>query len=162
EHPYPAAVDDCYAALCWMAEGAEQLGIHSDRIAVVGSSSGGCLAAALSLLARDRGGPHICFQLLNAPVLDDRLGTQSLTAFTDTPVWDRRSAVLSWRHYLGETRENVPAYAAPARAEDLAGLPPAYIATSQFDPLRDEGILYGLRLLQAGVAAEIHNFPGAY
>jgi acetyl esterase len=161
EHPYPAALDDCFAALSWMAAGADQLGIASDRVAVAGSSSGACLAAAVALLARDRGGPHLCFQLLNAPVLDDRLETPSMTEFTDTPVWDRRSAMLSWRHYLGE-RDDTPYYAAPARAGDLSGLPPAYIATGQFDPLRDEGILYGLRLLQAGVAAEIHNFPGAY
>ena len=161
EHPYPAALDDCYAALSWMVANADQLGIASDRVAVAGSSSGACLAAAVALLARDRGGPHLCFQLLNAPVLDDRLETPSMTEFTDTPVWDRPSAMLSWRHYLGE-RDEVPYYAAPARADDLSGLPPAYIATAQFDPLRDEGILYGLRLLQAGVAAEIHNFPGAY
>ena len=161
EHRYPAAVDDCYAALCWMAERADELGIDAERIAVAGSSSGACLAAALTLRARDRGGPRICFQLLNAPVLDDRLETPSMTAFTDTPVWDRQSAFLSWRHYLGE-RDDVPCYAAPARATDLSRLPAAYIATSQFDPLRDEGILYGLRLLQAGVAAEIHNFAGAY
>jgi acetyl esterase/lipase len=162
EHPYPAAVDDCYAALCWMAARADEFGIDPNRVAVAGSSSGACLAAALALLARDRGGPIICFQLLNAPVLDDRLDTPSMTAFTDTPVWDRQSAFLSWRHYLGEERDEVPYYAAPARADDLSGLPAAYIATSEFDPLRDEGILYGLRLLQAGVAAEIHNFSGAY
>jgi acetyl esterase/lipase len=163
EHPYPAALDDCYAALCWMAANADELGIDPGRVAVAGSSSGACLAAALALLSRDRGGPHLCFQLLNAPVLDDRLDTPSMTEFTDTPVWDRQSALLSWRHYLGEgPRDDIPYYAAPARADDLSGLPPAYIATSEFDPLRDEGILYGLRLLQAGVAAEIHNFPGAY
>jgi acetyl esterase len=161
EHRYPAALDDCYAALCWMVDRADELGLDAGRIAVAGSSSGACLGAALTLLARDHSGPRICFQMLNAPVLDDRLETPSMTAFTDTPVWDRHSAFLSWRHYLGE-REDVPSYAAPARATDLSGLPPAYIATSQFDPLRDEGILYGLRLLQAGVAAEIHNFAGAY
>ena len=162
EHPYPAALDDCYAGLCWMAATADELGIDPSRVAVAGSSAGGCLAAAVSLLARDRGGPAICFQMLNSPVLDDRLETPSMNEFTNTPVWDRQSALISWQHYLGRQRENVPYYAAPARAEDLSGLPPAYIATSQFDPLRDEGIHYGLRLLQAGVAAEIHNFPGAY
>jgi acetyl esterase/lipase len=162
EHRYPAALDDCYAALCWMAATADDLGVDVDRIAVAGSSSGACLAAALALLARDRGEPHLCFQLLNAPALDDRLETASMIEFTDTPVWDRHSAFLSWRHYLGPDCSDVSPYAAPARAESLAGLPPAYVATSQFDPLRDEGILYGLRLLQAGVAAEIHNFPGAY
>jgi acetyl esterase/lipase len=162
EHPYPAALDDCYAALLWMAANAELLGLDPERLAVAGSSAGGCLAAAVALLARDRGGPRLCFQMLNAPVLDDRLETPSMQEFTNTPVWDRQSALISWRHYLGDTREEIPCYAAPARAEDLSGLPPAYIATSQFDPLRDEGIIYALRLLQAGVAAEIHNFPGAY
>jgi acetyl esterase/lipase len=162
EHRYPAALDDCYSALCWVAENADELGICPTRLAVAGSSAGACLAAGLTLLARDRSGPRICFQLLNSPVLDDRLETPSMTAFTDTPVWDRQSAILSWQHYLCQEREDVPYYAAPARAEDLSGLPPAYIATSEFDPLRDEGILYGLRLLQAGVATEIHNFPGAY
>jgi acetyl esterase len=162
EHRYPAALDDCYATLCWMVENADELGIDAERVAVAGSSSGACLAAALTLLSRDRGGPRVCFQLLNSPVLDDRLETPSMIEFTDTPVWDRSSAQLSWRHYLGEERAEISAYAAPARATDLSGLPPAYIATSQFDPLRDEGIEYGLRLLQAGVAAEIHNFSGAY
>lgn len=162
EHPFPAALDDCYEALCWIDANADQLGIARDRVAVAGSSSGGCLAAGVALLARDRGGPHLCFQLLNAPVLDDRFETPSMLEFTDTPVWDRRSAELSWRYYLGDRAGETPQYAAPARADDLSGLPPAYIATAQFDPLRDEGILYGLRLLQAGVAAEIHNFPGAY
>jgi acetyl esterase/lipase len=162
EHPYPAALDDCYAALCWMAASADELSIDPSRIAVVGTSSGGCLAAAVTLLSRDRGGPSICFQLLNSPTLDDRADTPSMIAFTDTPIWDRQSAIVSWRHYLGEQRDDVPYYAAPARAADLSGLPPAYIATSEFDPLRDEGIQYGLRLLQAGVTVEIHNFPGAY
>jgi acetyl esterase len=162
EHPYPAALDDCYSVLSWMVASADELGICPTRVGVAGSSSGACLAAALALLARDRGGPAICFQLLNSPVLDDRLETPSMVEFTDTPVWDRQSAALSWQHYLGSEMERVPYYAAPARAEDLSGLPPAYIATSEFDPLRDEGITYGLRLLQAGVAVEIHNFPGAY
>jgi acetyl esterase len=161
EHRYPAALEDCYAALNWMFAEADKLGIASDRLAVAGSSSGACLAAAVALLVRDRGGPPLCFQLLNAPVLDDRLETPSMKEFTDTPVWDRRSAMLSWRYYLGE-QDEIPYYAAPARADDLSGLPPAYISTGQFDPLRDEGILYGLRLLQAGVATEIHNFPGTY
>jgi acetyl esterase len=82
--------------------------------------------------------------------------------FTDTPGWDRPSAILSWQHYLGNARDDVPYYAAPARAVDLSGLPPAYIATAQFDPLRDEGIIYASRLLQAGVATELHNFAGAF
>ncbi|MGD0809063.1 MAG: alpha/beta hydrolase [Acidimicrobiales bacterium] len=162
EHRYPAAVDDCYAAFLWMVENAAELGIDPERIALTGSSAGGGLAAAVALMARDRGGPCPCFQLLNMPVLDDRLETPSMLAFTDTPGWSRESAVLSWRYYLGPVVSDVPYYAAPARAPDLSALPPAYIATAEFDPLRDEGLLYGLRLLQAGVSVEIHNFPRTF
>lgn len=162
EHPYPAALDDCYAALCWMDENADGLGIDPERIGIAGASAGGALAAGVALLARDRGGPDICFQVLNQPVLDDRLETASMKRFVDTPVWHATSAALSWRYYLGESPDEVPCYAAPLRADDLSGLPPAYIATAEFDPLRDEGILYALRLLEAGVSVELHNFAGAF
>lgn len=162
EHPYPAALNDCYAAFLWMVSSSAELGLDPERIAVIGSSAGGGLAAGLALLARDHGGPSPCFQLLNMPVLDDRLDTPSMLAFTDTPVWNRGSAVLSWEYYLGEDRQDVPYYAAPARAPDLSGLPPAYISTAEFDPLRDEGLTYALRLLQAGVSVEVHNFAGTF
>ena len=162
EHPFPAGLDDCYAALCWMAENAEQLGVDPERIAVAGASAGGALAAGVALLARDRQGPSICMQLLTSPVLDDRLETPSMIRFVDTPVWNAKSAALSWRYYLGESPDDVSYYAAPARAADLAHLPPAYITTAEFDPLRDEGILYALRLLQAGVTVELHNFAGTF
>jgi acetyl esterase len=162
EHPYPAGLDDCYATLLWMVSSARELGIDPDRIAVAGASAGGALAAGVTLLSRDRGGPRISFQLLNQPVLDDRLETPSMNQFVDTPVWNRPIAELSWRYYLGESREETPSYAAPARMKDLSGLPSAYIATVQFDPLRDEAISYATRLLQAGVAVELHTFPGAY
>jgi acetyl esterase/lipase len=162
EHPYPAALDDCYAALSWMAEHAEELGIDPERIGVAGASAGGALAAGVALLARDRRGPLLCFQMLNQPVLDDRLETASMRRFVDTPVWHATSAALSWGYYLGHSAGEVPYYAAPLRADDLSGLPPAYIATAEFDPLRDEGILYALRLLEAGVSVELHNFAGAF
>jgi acetyl esterase/lipase len=162
EHPYPAALDDCYAALCWMAENADRLGIDLDRVGIAGASAGGALAAGVALLARDRRGPRLCFQLLNQPVLDDRLETASMKRFVDTPVWHATNAALSWRYYLGESPGDVPCYAAPLRADDLSGLPPAYIATAEFDPLRDEGILYALRLLEAGVSVELHNFSGTF
>ena len=163
EHPFPAGVEDCYAALVWTATEARKLGIDPERIAVAGQSAGGGLAAATALLARDRGGPKLCFQLLEIPELDDRLDTPSMLAFTDTPLWNRPNAVWSWRHYLGpDHRGAVSPYAAPARAENLEGLPPAYISTMEFDPLRDEGILYGLRLLQAGVSVELHSYPGTF
>lgn len=161
EHPFPAGLEDCYAALCWLHAQAAALTVDPDRVAVMGQSAGGGLAAALALLARDRGGPAICFQLLGIPELDDRLETASMRAFTDTPMWNRPNAVLSWRHYLAGASEVSP-YAAPARATDLAGLPPAYISTMELDPLRDEGILYALALLAAGVSVELHSYPGTF
>lgn len=163
EHPYPAALHDCYAALLWLAAEAATLGIDAARIAIAGQSAGGALAAGVSLFSRDHAGPRPCFQLLEIPVMDDRLDTPSMRAFTDTPLWNRPNAEWGWRHYLGPLfGGDVPAYAAPLRAKDLSGLPPAYLSTMEFDPLRDEGLLYGMRLLQAGVAVELHNFPGTF
>lgn len=162
EDPFPAGVEDCYAALVWMNTEAASLGIDAGRIAVTGSSAGGGLSAAVALMARDRSGPHLCFQALGIPELDDRLDTPSMRAFTDTPLWNRPNAEMSWRSYLGDHSGDVSPYAAPARAEDLSGLPPAYISTMEFDPLRDEGIQYALRLLQAGVSVELHQYPGTF
>jgi acetyl esterase len=164
EHPYPAGVHDCYAALRWLHAEAGALGVDPARVAVAGASAGGGLATATALLARDRGGPPICFQMLQIPELDDRLETASMRAFTDTPLWSRPLAVKSWAAYLGELAgsDEVPAYAAPARAEDLTGLPPAYVSTAENDPLRDEGIMYALRMLQSGVSVELHQFPGTF
>lgn len=155
EHPYPAGLDDCYAALQLLAARDD---VDGARIAVHGQSAGGGLAAATALLARDRGGPELCFQALGIPELDDRLDTPSMRTFTATPLWSRPQAELSWQYYLGSREAD--RYAAPARAEDLSGLPPAYVVTCELDPLRDEGIAYALRLLQAGVSVELHSFPG--
>lgn len=166
EHPYPAGLEDCYAALTWLHESAPTLGIDRARIGVIGQSAGGGLSAGLALLARDRKGPALCFQFLGIPELDDRLDTPSMVAFTDTPFWHRPNAELSWKYYLGDAwtpgGADVPAYAAPARATDLRGLPPAYVSTMEFDPLRDEGILYALKLMQAGVPVELHSYPGTF
>ena len=164
EHPYPAALHDCYAALTWLHAETGALGVDPSRVAVAGASAGGGLAAATALFARDRGGPALCFQMLQIPELDDRLDTPSMRAFTDTPLWSRPLAVKSWAAYLGELAgsPDVPAHAAPARAEDLSGLPPAYVSTAENDPLRDEGITYALRMLQAGVSVELHQFPGTF
>jgi len=164
EHPYPAALHDCYAALCWLHDEADALGVDPARVALAGASAGGGLAAATALYARDQGGPPVCFQMLAIPELDDRLDTPSMRAFVDTPLWNQPLAVQSWRAYLGDLHgsPDVPAYAAPARAADLSGLPPAYVSTAEQDPLRDEGITYALRLLQAGVSVELHQFPGTF
>ena len=162
EHPFPAGLDDCYDSLTWMTDAADELDMDLDRIAVFGNSAGGGLAAAVALAARDRGGPSLCFQYLGIPELDDRLETVSMQTFVDTPMWNRPNAVISWQLYLGDDRSEVSPYAAPARATDLCGLPPTYISTMEFDPLRDEGLIYGLRLLQAGVTVELHQYPGTF
>jgi acetyl esterase/lipase len=163
EHPYPAALEDSFAALSWLADHAVELGVDPERIAIGGISSGAGLAAALALWTRDRGGPRVCFQLLETPVVDDRCDTASMRRFTDTPLWTRGNAILSWDAYLGPLRSGaVPGYAAAARADDLGGLPPAYVVTCEFDPLRDEGIGYAHRLMGAGVPVELHHYPGTF
>ena len=160
EDRFPAAFDDAHAVLAWTAEHAAELGIDPARIAVGGHSAGAGLAAAVALRARDQQGPPIRFQLLNQPELDDRQATWSARHFTDTPWMTRDKLAATWRHYLGSAPASP--YAAPARADDLSGLPPAYIATAEFDPLRDEAITYALRLLQAGVPVELHQWPGTF
>ncbi|GAB3903797.1 alpha/beta hydrolase [Kibdelosporangium lantanae] len=165
EHPYPAPLEDCYTALTWFAEHADELGVDGDRIGIAGESAGGGLAAGLALLARDRGGPAICFQYLGIPEIDDRLDTASMTDYVDTPMWNRPRAVFSWDAYLGPGRRgtpDVPIYAAPARATDLTGLPPAVVTACQYDPLRDEDIHYAQRLMHAGVLTELRHYAGTF
>ena len=161
EHPFPAGVEDCYAALAWLHTNAAELDIDVNRVGVGGQSAGGGLTAATVLLARDRGGPMVCFQFLGIPELDHRLNTTSMRTFVDTPMWHRANAIKSWDMYLGADHDGeVSPYASPSLATDLRGLPPAYVTTMEFDPLRDEGILYALRLMEAGVSVELHSFPG--
>jgi len=160
EHRFPAALDDAYAALAWTAAHAAELGTDPGRIAVGGQAAGAGLAAAVALRARDEHGPSIRFQLLNQPALDDRQDTWSARNFTSTPFMTRGKVTASWRHYLDGTPATL--YAAPARAADLSGLPPAYIATAEFDPNRDEAIGYAQRLLQADVPTELHQWPGTF
>ncbi len=168
EHPYPAGLEDCYTVLRWVAANATAYGIDPDRIGVLGESSGGGLAAALALLARDRGGPRMTAQFLDAPTVDDRLNTSSMAALPDTPTWQAVNSPRSWRYYLLGTAEQgsagVPIHAAPARAtvEDLAGLPPAYVTAYQIDPTRDEGLDYARLLIRAGVPTEVHHYSGAF
>jgi acetyl esterase len=157
EHPYPAGLEDCYDGLRLLAS---LDGVRADRLAVHGQSAGGGLAAAVALLARDRGGPALCLQSLGQPELDDRLDTPSMLAGDAMPLWSRPQARRSWELYLGGRPAD--AYAAPARAEDLSGLPPAYVVTCELDPLRDEGLAYAMRLLAAGVSVELHSFPGTF
>lgn len=162
EHPYPAALDDARAALAWVAAEGVDIGADPARIAVGGVSAGAGLAAALALYNRDHAGPELVLQVLDNPMLDDRVATQSATEFTDTPLWTGPQAVLGWRFYLGETPGEVSPYAAAARAEDLRGLPAAYVAANEFDPLRDEDLDYAVRLIRAGVPVELHHLPGTF
>jgi acetyl esterase/lipase len=164
ENPYPAALEDCCLALRWLHEQAAALGVDADRVAVHGHSAGGGLAVATALFARDHDGPRIRFLYLGMPQLDDR-PTASRQRFTDTPLWNRQSAELSWQLYLGARAAGpagVDGYAAPARATDLTGLPPAYISAMEFDPLRDEALGFARALLAAGVPTELHLFPGTF
>jgi acetyl esterase/lipase len=160
EHRFPAALDDAYAVLTWTAKHAAELGIDPGRIAIGGHAAGAGLAAAVALRARDQQGPPIRFQLLNQPQLDDRQETWSARHFTDTPFMTRDKAAASWRHYLGSAAASP--YAAPARADNLSGLPPAYIASAEFDPNRDEAIDYAQRLLHASVPVDLHQWPGTF
>lgn len=162
ENPYPAGVEDCYAALCWLAANAAEIGVDAERLAVVGASTGATLAAAVALMARDRGGPKLAYQMLIQPCVDDRLDTPSMAEFNEPGPCEagREGTAQTWQYYLAGT-EPTP-YAAPARAESLAGLPPSYVSTAERDCLRDEGIAYGLRLLRDGVPTELHHYPGTF
>lgn len=161
EAPFPAALEDAAAALDWLCRQAAGLGVDPARIAIGGQSAGGALAAGLALSHRDRGGPPLCLQLLDNPVTDDRLATASIRQGDATPMWDKHCATLSWRAYLGGATDVSP-YAAPARAEDLTTLPPAYVSLAQHDPLRDEGLEYGRRLAEAGIPTEMQLYPGTF
>ncbi|MCH2173007.1 alpha/beta hydrolase [Myxococcota bacterium] len=164
EHPFPAGPEDCYAALLWTAANAEELGADLEKLVVTGGSAGGALSAAVCLMARDRKGPRIAYQALMIPVLDDRLKTPSHHGAESAPGFNKAGNEGMWLHYLGESydRSNTSPYAAPARADNLEGLPPAFIQTNGLDPLRDEGIEYAMRLMAAGVDVELYNSPGAY
>jgi len=164
EHPYPAPLEDCYAGLAWLAGAAGELAIDASRIAIGGGSAGAGLAAGLALLARDRGGPAIGYQHLVYPMLDDRNVTRSSHAIVDTRVWCRDTNAVGWNAYLGGRAgaAGVEPYAAPARATELAGLPPAYICVGTLDLFLDEDIAYAQALLAAGVPVELHVYPGAF
>jgi len=160
EFPYPTPLEDCYAGLRWLHDNAESLGIASDRIGIGGSSAGAGLAAALALLARDRGEIPVAFQALIYPMIDDRQITPS-SQWRD-PVWPPASNRFGWDSYLGDlTGDAVPYYAAAARAVDLSGLPPTFICVGALDGFSDEDIDYATRLRHAGVATELHVYAGA-
>ncbi|WP_225094741.1 alpha/beta hydrolase [Streptomyces sp. CoH27] len=160
---YPGPLEDCYAGFVWAAEHATALGIDAGRVIVGGKSAGGGLAAALALLARDRGGPAPIGQLLICPMLDDRNDTRSSHQMAGVDVWDRTSNATAWQALLGDRygAADLPPYAAPARATDLSRLPPAYIEVGAAETFRDEDVAYADALWQAGGQAELHVWPGA-
>ena len=164
EHPYPAPLDDCYAGLAWVAREADSLGVDKKRLAVAGASAGGGLTAAVTLKARDLGGPALAFQMPLYPMIDDRFQSPASWEDFGTKVWNNKDNRLAWKAYLGDlagTDQVVP-YMAPARGVDLSGLPPAYSCVGALDPFRDDAITYMSRLAQAGVPVEFHIYPGAY
>jgi len=160
ETKFPGPLDDCYDGLLWVAEHCDTLGIDRDRIGVGGASAGGGLAAALALLARDRGTVALAFQLLIYPMLDDRQVTRS--SQMDMPIWPPAATSFGWHCYLGAAAatDSIPPYAAPARAKDLGRLPPAYITVGTADGFVDECIDYGTRLLHAGVTTDLRVHAG--
>jgi acetyl esterase/lipase len=162
ETPHPGPVEDCYAGLVWTAEHAAELGI--DRIVLIGGSAGGGLAAALALMARDRSGPALAGQLLMCPMLDDRNDSPSAHQMAGVRTWNRQDNHVGWTALLGDARgsAHVPPYAAPARATDLSGLPPAFVDVGSVDTFRDEDVDYATRIWQAGGVAELHVWPGGF
>lgn len=164
EHPYPAPLEDCYAGLLWLVCSTESLGVASSRIGIGGGSAGAGLAAGLALLARDRGEAKICYQHLVYPMLDDRNHTHSSQVVLDGRVWNRDTNRIGWNAYLAGRagQDGVEPYAAPARADQLAGLPPTYICVGTLDLFMDEDIAYAQALLAAGVVTELHVYPGAF
>ena len=160
EHPFPAGLDDCYTALAWLHEQADELGIDPDRVAIGGASAGGGMAASLAQMAHDRGGPSVSFQLLVYPMLDDRTVQRPVDAL----VWNNRSNAFAWDAYLGHPagQPDERPWAVPARRADLAGLPPAWIGVGDIDLFHDEDVEYARRLQEAGVHCELHVEPGMY
>ncbi len=160
EQRYPAAADDCYAGARWVAANAASLGVDARRLAVGGDSAGGNLAAVVSLMARDKGSPAICFQLLVYPVTDADFTTASYVQNAEGYLLTAKSMKWFWDHYTPSAAQRREAYASPLRAADLSGLPPAWVCTAEFDPLRDEGEAYAKRLQQAGVSTTLTRYDG--
>lgn len=162
EHPFPAAVDDAYAATCWAAEYAAQYGGDPGSVAVGGDSAGGNLAAVVSQLARDRHGPRLVFQCLIYPVVDTDLDTGSYRE--NAAGYNLTRDAMAWfiQQYVPDPAQRTDPRVAPLRAADFGGLPPAFVITAEFDPLRDEGEAYVAALKHAGVPVQLHRYEGMF
>lgn len=161
EHPFPAAAEDAYAATVWVAQHAEELGGDPQRISVAGDSAGGNLAAVTALMARDRGGPELAFQLLVYPITDCDFTTTSYQENAEGYYVTRAAMEWYWRHYLQDADGTHP-HASPLRADDHSGLPPAHVVTAEYDPLRDEGEAYAAALQEAGVPVTVRRYDGMF
>lgn len=164
EHPHPAPIEDCYAGLRWLGKNADQLSVDPDRIIIAGTSAGGGLAAATALMARDQGFPTLTHQILLCPMLDDRCETPSSQMLVGEGVWESDENEFGWTALLGEDRggPDVSPYAAPARAQDLSGLPRTFMSVGSADTFRDEALDYAARLSQAGVSVDFHLWGGGF
>lgn len=160
EAKYPAAADDCLAATRWVAEQAATIGVDPRRVAVGGDSAGGNLAAVVAQQARELNGPALTHQVLVYPVTDYHFETASYRENAEGYLLTRDSMIWFWHHYLSSPSEGLAPKASPMRATDLSGLPPATVITAQYDPLRDEGEAYAVRLQQAGVPTELLRYEG--
>jgi acetyl esterase len=163
EHPFPTAPEDCYGALLWLVDHADELGVDESRIVVGGESAGGNLAAVVALMSRDRGGPALALQLLEVPVADmsDRSGEHPSLLLYGTGYGLERDGIRSFQDdYLPRPIDRDDPYVSPLRAPDLSGLPPAHVITAEFDPLRDGGEAYARRLYEAGVRTTVHRYLG--
>ena len=162
EAPFPVPFQDCYAALRWVWEHSDELGINRERITVGGDSAGGALAAACALRARNEGKMRVCFQLLVYPVTDSRMETDSMKKFTDSPMWNAYLNHRMWELYLRDGDHGMPQYAAPMLASSFVGLPPAYVEVAEFDCLHDEGIAYAQALSAEGVPVQLEDMKGTF
>jgi acetyl esterase len=162
EHKFPAAADDSFAALGWVHDHAAELGIDASHIAVAGDSAGGNLAAVVAQMARDAGGPPVCFQLLIYPVTDHEFDSASMTDNAEGYFLTRDAMQWFYRHYLTGHGDGADPRVSPIRAPDLSGLPPAFVITAEFDPLRDQGVAYAVAMDAAGTTVTSTTYDGMF
>ncbi len=160
KYTFPVGLEDCYAAFEWVCKHADNLGIDSNRIAIGGDSAGGALCAAVTQMARDRKAPKICFQMLVYPVTDAKQNTETIKKYTDTPLWDSKANSRMWKMYLSDGDFSQQDYASPMEATSFVDLPDAYVEVSEYDCLRDEGILYAEALEKSGCQVELNKTEG--